>query len=288
MARRLDGKIVIAENEYDFREVCRALGVNDSISGELALETIHNVAEAMRKSGVEGRLDQWYNTYRQGMDRSLNAFLTHTRLEPIAHLFRLRSTIKIAKGNKRYAHEYNTFTILKKHYDYFKENGKAPNVHSNGSIAKYDKAKRSLVEFEGGGNVKLPQNETYTRFKGGVQAFNKASGTNYTIPQMLLMVMEQFMADKPEIFGVKTVEVDEKKILPTTTTKFHLSAPNELMNDLKAFVQRYNAFNTPKTTMNECGVKALRGFIDRMPLIYTDPKAYAEELALREQQKQSR
>ena len=288
MATRLEGNIVVAENEYDFREVCRALGVSDEISLDLARETADNILSAMRKDGVSGRMDKWYNTYRLAMDKSLNAFLTHTRLEPIAHLFRLRSNVAIAAGNKRYSHEYFTFTILKKHYDYYKKNGTPPRVHSNGAIAKYDKAKRTLVEFEGGGNVKLPQNETYTRFKNGVQAFNTANGTSYTIPQMILMIMEQFMADKEDLFGKKAVAIDEQKIVPTDTDRLHLTAPPKLLSELKAFVQRYNVFNTPKTTMNECAVKAISQFLGRMPLLYTDPKAYAEELALREQQKQSR
>lgn len=36
MATRLEGGIVVADNEYDFREVCRALGVPDSVSIPLA------------------------------------------------------------------------------------------------------------------------------------------------------------------------------------------------------------------------------------------------------------
>jgi hypothetical protein len=99
------------------------------------------------------------------------------------------------------------------------------------------------------------------------------------------MILEQFMSDKQDIFGQKTVNIDENKLKDTDATRFHLAVPPNLMKDFKAFVQRYNAFNTPKTSMNECGVKAISQFLDRMPLMYTDPKAYAEELKLREQLK---
>lgn len=288
MATRLEGGIVVADNEYDFREVCRALGVPDSVSIPLAEQTRDNILKAMRKEGVEGRMDKWYNTYRMAMDRNLNAFLTHTKLEPIAHLFRLRCNVRIASGNKRYSHEYFTFTILKQHYDYFRKHGKAPRVHNNGAIAKYDNAPRTLIQFDGGGNVKLPQNETFARFKKGIKVFNAQNGTNYTIPQMLLMIMEQFMKDKPTIFGDKAVKIDESKLVKTETDRLHLTIPTQLMNDFKAFVQRYNALFTPKTTMNESAALAIRQFLDRKPLYLVDPKAYAEELALREQLKQSR
>lgn len=290
MARRLENGTVLADNEFDFREVCRALKVNDQISTELARATIENVIRKMKAEGTEGtegRLDKYYNTYRQGMDASLNAFLTHTKLQPIAHLFRLKSSVRISTSEKHWVNEYCTFTMLKKHFDYYQKNGVAPNVALNGRIGKHGGAKRTYVKFPGGGGTNLPQNETWERFKRGISVFNAATGSKYTLPEMLLMIMELFMAEKPEIFGQKNAVIDESKVVKTGGRFLHISIDEELCASLNAFIQRYNAVNTPKTSQNECVCKAIEQFLARMPLIYTEPKLYAEELALREKERVS-
>lgn len=281
MARRLAYGTTIAENEFDFREVCRALRVNDDISRELAQATARNVEKRMRDEGVDGRLDQYYNTYRQGMDATLNAFLTHTTLQPIAHLFRLKSNIRIASGGKRTVSEYCTFTMLKSHFAYYQKHGVAPKVANNGRIGKHAGAKKTYVQFPGGGGVKLPQNETWERFKAGIAAYNQSSGSTYTLPDMILMILEQFMADKKDLFGSKTSTIDESRIRKQGGKLLHLKIDAELSARLNAMIQRYNAVNTPKTNQTECVNKAIAQFLDRLPLVYTDPKAYAEELALK-------
>jgi hypothetical protein len=281
--RRLDSHLTLAENEYDFREVCKGLGVNNETALELAHDTIENIIAAMQKQSYEGTLAQYYNTYRMAMDKSLNAFLTHTKLEPIAHLFRLKSDIKISEGWKRLPHEYVTFTMLKKHYEYYRTHGVAPKVQNNGSIAKNGNAKRTLIKFDGGGTVKCPQNASFEQFKNGINAYNQQNGTKHTIPQMLMTIIDEYMKERPEIFGVKKAVIDESKLVQNESGNFHWSTTPEQLSKLKLFVQRYNACNNPPVTMNEIVTRSVKRFLGAMPLIYTDPKAYAEQVTLQAQ-----
>lgn len=288
MARRLEGNVVVSDNEYDFREICKALGVNEDIAVNLAKQTIDNIVKRMKQENVQGKLSNYYDTYRQCGDKTLNAFLTHWKLEPIAHLIKLKSNIKIANGGKGFSQEYCTFVMLKSHYDYYKVNGKAPKVASNGRIAKYETGKRSLVEFQGGGNVKVPLNATWKRFKDGVHLSNKDNGTKYTMPEMVLVALEEYMKNRENVFGKKEVVIDESKLLLAETTNINIPIDSELVNELRAFIQRYNAVNTPKVSLRDIVPKAIRQFLDRMPLIYVNPQLYAEEKALEEQERQAK
>lgn len=283
MARYLEGNVTVADNEYDFREVCRALRVPDAVSTRLASETVNNISQKMREEGVEGSLAKYYNTYRQGKDTTLNAFSTHRSLEPIAHLFRLKSNIRISR-DKRVSHEYCTFTMLQKHYDYYREHGKPPKVEHNGSTAKYGTKKRTLIKFDGKNTVKLPINETWKRFKYGIKAFNIQNGSKYTIPEMVILALEEYMDGRADVFPKKQVKFDDDQIKLTQTHRINVPVEPELINDLRSFIHRYNCMNTPKTTIRDVVPRAIRQFLDRMPIMYTRPDLYAEELALQQEQ----
>jgi len=288
MARRLEGNIVVADNEYDFREVCKGLGVNEEIALNLAKQTIDNVVKRMRLEKIEGRISNYYDTYRQCGDKSLNSFLTHWKLEPIAHLIKLKSNIRIANNGKGFSNEYCTFVMLQSHYDYYKKHNKAPKVANNGRIAKYETGKRSLVEFKGGGNVKVPLNETWKRFKSGVSSSNKDNGTKYTMPEMVLVALEEYMKAREPIFGKKQIVIDESKLILAETTNINIPIDSDLVNELRAFIQRYNAVNTPKVFVRDIVPKAIKQFLDRMPLIYVNPQLYAEQKELEEKEKQTK
>lgn len=281
MARRLEGNIVVSDNEYDFREICGGLGVNQEIAVGLAKQTIDNIVKRMKSENINGKISSYYDTYRQCGDKTLNAFLTHWKLEPIAHLIKLKSNVQIAQGGKKLSNEYCTFVMLKSHYDYYKKNGKAPNVSKGGRIAKHETSKRTLIEFKCD-SIKVPTNSTWQRFKSGVFNSNKDNCTKYTMPEMVLVALEEYMKSRESIFDVKKIEIDEDKLLLQETTNINIPLPKALATDLKAFIQRYNKVNTPKVSMRDIVPKAIRQFLDRMPLIYIDPELYAEEKALEE------
>lgn len=285
MARYIEGNVSIADNEYDFREVCKALGVPKQKAIKLAQTTVNNISRKMRDEGIEGSLSKYYNTYRQGEDVTLNAFLTDTTLQPIAHLFRLKCNIKISREAKR-SREFCTFTMLKSHYDYYREHGKPPNVSTAGRISKYGTKQRTLIKFDGGGNVKVPINETWKRFKSGIQLYNKKNGTKYSLAEMVLVALEEYMQNRDSLFPTKNVTLRKSDIIETDTTNINIMMDAKLGNDMRAFVQRYNALNTPKTSVREVVIKSIRSFLDRMPIIYTNPELYAEEQMLKQKKEE--
>lgn len=284
MARRLEGNIVVSDNEYDFREICKGLGVNEDIAVGLAKQTIDNIVNRMKSENVEGKLSNYYDTYRQCGDKTLNAFLTHWKIEPIAHLIKLKSNVQIAKNGKKLSNEYCTFVMIKSHYDYFKMHGAAPKVATNGRIAKHETSKRTLIEFRCD-SIKVPTNSTWQRFKGGVAHSNDISGTKYTMPEMVLIALEEYMKSRASVFNIKKIKIDEDRLLLQKTSNINIPIENELSIELKAFIQRYNMLNMPKVSMRDIVPKAIRQFLDRMPLIYVNPELYAEKNALEEKEK---
>lgn len=231
----------------------------------------------------------YYNTHRNGLitDQSLNIFYLNDKLAPFAHLFKMFVVRRKCKQSNavRLCCGYG---IRKTYYDKYKKTGQLPPMDNQGKLPKYDRparAGRSKVEFEGGGRIDIPMNSTYRRFKDGIDACNKISKTKVTVPEMVLLAIQEFMQKRKNIFGEQIIEIDDSKLIERTNERLYVDADSELVKNIYNFLQRYNAAYTPPLTMSEFMEKAAKAHLERMPLELVSPETAKKLKAVEEMEK---
>lgn len=229
----------------------------------------------------------YYNTYSNGLitDPDYNRFFYHTKLEPVAHLFKLfvenrvsRTRTDCGGGNVR---EVSDFGILRSHYEYFKKHGRPPEVHNRGRLKKVltpeEENKRTKIEFEGGGALDVPKNEIYMQFRDGIKAANAVSKQKVSVPQMTLLAMQMFIESRQDVFGAL-----EQKIAPDalirkkTNSRISGEIDPELVARMTEVIERYNSANATPINQSQFLEMAVKGMIERLPVQYVDPELARE------------
>lgn len=282
-------KRAVPEDYYTCAQIADYERITRGQIQQMAQLTMESLMKVAKTEGLVDKNDQvqyaqlpkLFNTLKIGIctDKTVNAFLTHRSLEPFGHMFRLFLKRKMAAGNDATPVFYGDFGVRKSVYEKYKATGKVTDYLGRGKLPKYDVAARegrSKVEFPDGGRVDLPRNAVYRRFKAGILACNAGSDQKVTVPEMVIVAMQEFMDTRKEIFGEQSVEIDESKLTGRNTKRMRVDMDPELSDQVGRFLQRYNKTHTPAMTLQEFIRIALRAQLERLPLELVDPKLAAQ------------
>lgn len=214
-----------------------------------------------------------YNNYSNQMitDKRYNAFFYHTKLQPIAHLFHLLAKDKVSREGK--VREVAEFGVLKSHYEHYRKHGQPPDVFNRGATKQHftteNQNKRTKVD--------IPITPEWQRFRAGIKYANKISGDPITTPNAILIAIDEYMQKRPDIFGEdKRTLPDDSQIRTKTNSRIHADIDPELVAKASQIIARYNAVNTSKIDWSGFVEMAVKGLVERLPVVYSDPELAAE------------
>lgn len=265
------------ENMYHWEEIAQFERINNvERIGNLAQQTHTILVANCRSMGFpsEKAFAQYYNNISNGLitNRRYNQFLYHSKLEPFAHLIKwvLKDSVS-RQGNKIIRSD---FGILKTQYEYYRKHGNPPDVFNRGGTKKNFTPAGENARTK----VDLPKTQAYQQFVTAIKAANKGSRDKVTIPQMILLAIEEYMSNRPELFGNPEMSVARDSEIRIKDNEFiRAQISPETMKKLSALLARYNSANTVKMTQSQLVELAIVQMFERAPLMLSDPQL-AEEL----------
>lgn len=225
------------------------------------------------------QMRDYYNNQSNGLllDKSVNYFLTIGKLEPIAHQIKLfcashvsRTRTDCSGGNVRLVCD---FGMLASNYEFFKKHGQPKNTQNRGATKQHfttdSQSKRTKVD--------IPITPEWQKFRAGIKYANKISGDPITTPNAILIAIDEYMQKRPDIFGEdKRTLPDDSQIRTKTNSRIHADIDPELVAKVSQIIARHNAVNTSKIDWSGFVEMAVRGLVERLPVVYSDPELAAE------------
>lgn len=282
---------VCPSSYYSVKEVAKYEKLSEIRADELVRMTVQNVTTLCRKEGVPyGKVAARWNDIGLGengepcgwkFDKTVNALFWHTKLEPIAALFRIYMVRRMGYGGSAGDVWMCDFGILKSHYERYRKTGKvygAAQVRRNtkyqGLTARENRTRLHL----GDKGVEVPKNAQYERFRAGCERWSRMDGTKHSMTETAMAALREYMDAREDVFGTVDGFLPKKqRRTRKAADKTTVTLESGTVHRLDEFVQRWNGAARAPITKSLVMENALNAYLDAMPHEFSDPEMWEAE-----------
>lgn len=259
------GAVSLSSKLYSLRDIAKYENISVEKIESLMSATL-KAAAAMAENKTASGIQAFFNTYGF-KDINVNRFVSHGKLRPFAYAIRLQ-TEKCFKGQKEvyYAMFYISKSVYKDWHKYHKayDGNVYPNISEYGVSQTYNTRSVALK--------KCPELNYF-------EAATKSLG--FKLSEAVMLAVNEYMERHSDVFGeVPKSEIDEYKVRENKTSLIWAYIDPDVASAVYKAIQRYNMVNVPMVKFSEFVEAALIEKLDRLPIKYTNPELYKEQLEL--------
>jgi hypothetical protein len=259
------GTVSLSKSVYSLRDIAKYENIGSEKIESLMSAVLKAAVMSSDNKSASG-IQAFYNNYGKN-DININRFLSHGKLRPFAYAIKLE-TEKCYQGKKEVyfamfcvsKNVYNDWRRRKKPYD----NTVNPNMSEYGLPRSYDTR-----------SFKLNKCPELTHFENTVKSLG------FKMAEAVMLALNEYMERHKDVFGeIPHSEIDEYKVRENRTSMIYAHIDPAVTSAVFKAIQRYNMINVPHVKFSEFVEAALTEKLDKLPVKYTDPELYKEQLAI--------
>lgn len=268
----LIGNVSLNKSVYSLYDIAKFEHISKERIDKLMVASLSRATSAAPVKTVAG-IQSFFNNIAS-VDRTINTFYTHSRLCPFAGAIRL--SIERVFNGKRELH-YAMFYIPKAIYEKYKKTGieynaeAAPNMSEEG-LPSCSVPKRRIT---------LPDIAMLTQFEKILKKLD------IKLSEGILLAVNEYMQKHSDIFGdIKEEKCDESLVRENRMSLIQAYVSPETVTAVYKALQRANQECIVKIKFSEFVNAALREKLERLPVKYTNPELYREQLEIAKAEKE--
>lgn len=268
----LIGNVSLNKSVYSLYDIAKFEHISKERIDKLMAACLSRATSAAPVKTAAG-IQAFFNNIAS-VDRTINTFYTHSRLYPFAGAVRL--AMERVFNGKRDMY-YAMFYIPKAIYEKYKKTGieynaeAAPNMSEEG-LPSCSVPKRRIT---------LPDIAMLTQFEKILKKLD------IKLSEGILLAVNEYMQKHSDVFGdIKEEKCDESLVRENRMSLIQAYVSPETVTAVYKALQRANQECIIKIKFSEFVNAALREKLDRLPVKYTNPELYREQLEIAKAEKE--
>lgn len=268
----LIGNVSLSKSVYSLYDIANIEHISKERIDKLMAACLSRATSAAPVKTAAG-IQAFFNNIAYA-DNTINTFYTHSRLAPFAGAIRL--AMERVFNGKRDIY-YAMFYIPKAIYDKYKKTG----AEYNAEAAPYMNEEGLSSCCVQKRRVALPKISMLTQFEKILKKLD------IKLSEGILLAVNEYMQKHSDIFGeVKKDEYDENLVRENRMSLIQAYISPETVTAVYKALQRANQECIVKIKFSEFVDAALREKLDRLPVKYTNPELYREQLEIAKAEKE--
>lgn len=268
----LIGNVSLSKSVYSLYDIAKSEHISKERIDKLmeaCLSRATSAAPVKTAMGIQAFFNNIAHT-----DNTINTFYTHSRLSPFAGAVRL-SMERVFNGNRDVY--YAMFYIPKAIYEKYKKTGVEYNAEAAPNMGEQGLHSCSVPKRR----ITLPDIAMLTQFEKILKKLD------IKLSEGILLAVSEYMQKHSDIFGeIKANEYDESLVRENRMSLIQAYVSPETVTAVYKALQRANQECIVKIKFSEFVDAALREKLDRLPVKYTNPELYREQLKIIQAEKE--
>lgn len=268
----LIGNVSLNKSVYSLYDIAKFEHISKERIDKLMAACLSRATSAARDKTATG-IQAFFNSIAS-VDKTINTFYTHSRLSPFAGAIRL-SMERVFNGKSEM--HYAMFYIPKAIYEKYKKTGVEYNAEAAPNMGEEGLPSCSVPKRR----ITLPDIAMLTQFEKILKKLD------IKLSEGILIAINEFMQKHSDVFGeVKSDKYDENLVRENKMSLIQAYISPETVTAVYKALQRANQECIVKIKFSEFVNAALREKLDRLPVKYTNPELYREQLEIANAEKE--
>lgn len=268
----LIGNVSLNKSVYSLYDIAKFEHISKERIDKLMAACLSRATSAAPVKTAAG-IQAFFNNIAS-VDRTINTFYTHSRLYPFAGAIRL--AMERVFNGKRDMY-YAMFYIPKAIYEKYKKTGVEYNAEAAPNMGEEGLPSCSVPKRR----ITLPDIAMLTQFEKILKKLD------IKLSEGILLAVSEYMQKHSDIFGdIKEEKCDESLVRENRMSLIQAYISPETVTAVYKALQRANQECIVKIKFSEFVDAALREKLDRLPVKYTNPELYREQLEIAKAEKE--